>query len=113
MEEGDDILMMMAIAPGFLTEKLSFLKVNNSNGWLEFINVIEQATGRFGYTDFDNRLHNTAKIGYAAHLNYMIEAGRRLPSMLLASTLYAAAIALILIITVDQTLAVLSAAGWR
>jgi hypothetical protein len=60
----------------------------------------------------ERQLHNTTKIGYAARLQYLTEADRRPLAMLTASILYAAAIALITVITVDQTRTVLIAAGW-
>jgi hypothetical protein len=60
----------------------------------------------------DRFLHETTKIGYAARKQYLIEANRRRAAMLIATGLYVIAIALIVVITVDQTLAVLQAAGW-
>jgi hypothetical protein len=60
----------------------------------------------------DRFLHDTTKIGYAARKHYMIEASRRRTAMLTASGLYVVAIALIGVITIDQTLSVLQAAGW-
>jgi hypothetical protein len=73
---------------------------------------IDPVIDSINYTETDNLLHNTAKVGYAARLSYMIEADRRFSSLLLASISYLIAIALILIITGDQIRAVLIAAGW-
>jgi hypothetical protein len=63
--------------------------------------------------DLNNILHNVTKIEHAARLRYLREADRRALAMSAASVLYAAAILLIVIITVNETVAVLAAAGWR
>jgi len=80
--------------------------------WDHLFTEINLVIDSIGYTNLDNLLHNTAKVGYAADLNYMMEANRRFPIMLLASILYLTAVGLILVIMGDQIGAVLTAAGW-
>jgi hypothetical protein len=80
--------------------------------WNKLFEEVNRVINSIGYTNYDNLLHNTTKIRYAAYLTYMMEAKRYFPSMLLASIMYLAAIVLILAITVDQSRAVLTAAGW-
>jgi hypothetical protein len=65
-----------------------------------------------GDSPLSREQHGMIKVGYASRLLYLEQADRRKCSMLLASMLYAGAILLILIISWNQTLAVLAAAGW-
>ena len=63
-------------------------------------------------TEEQIKLHNLTKIEYTARLRYLSEADRRVMSMWVSSILYSVAIAFVVIITVNQTIAVLTAAGW-
>jgi hypothetical protein len=83
--------------------------------------LAETARGIFGYIlrtrhgeeGLYTMRHNITKAEYAARSRYLMEADRRKPAMLLASILHSTAIALISIITVNQTIAVITAAGWH
>jgi hypothetical protein len=57
-------------------------------------------------------LHNITKVGYGARYEYLEAADQRPVAMIAASLLYVIAIGLIVVITVEQTLSVLRAAGW-
>jgi hypothetical protein len=57
-------------------------------------------------------LHNLTTVGHGARYEYLMAADQRPFSMSTASLLYIAAIFLIAIITIEQTLSVLHAAGW-
>jgi hypothetical protein len=59
-----------------------------------------------------DRLHDITKIEYAARLSYLMEADTGKFAMWAGTLFYIVAIALILIITVIQTLSVLTTAGW-
>lgn len=76
--------------------------------------AIISAILKLAFPDINERglLHGITKVGYAARLSYLVWADLRKFAMLSASILYTAAIVLIGIITVDQTIAVLKAAGW-
>jgi hypothetical protein len=76
--------------------------------------MIASAVFRAAFPGVQERdlLHNITKIGYAARLRYLLEADRRKLAMSAASIFYTAGIVLISIITVDQTIAVVRAAGW-
>jgi hypothetical protein len=58
-------------------------------------------------------LHDADKVGYAARATYLLQADQRTLAMITASVFYLAAIVLIGVITIDQTRAVLRAAGWH